>query len=58
MNAIYDYVDRTSEKKTVVTKSKKKKRARTAGVSASRAENLKRSLRLSAELASSREHPE
>ena len=42
--AIYDYVDRTSEKKTVVTKSKKKKRARTAGVSASRAENLKRRL--------------
>ena len=42
--AIYDYVDRTSEKKTVVTKSKKKKRARTAGVSASRAANLKRRL--------------
>jgi len=42
--AIYDYVDRNSEKKPVVTKSKEKKRARTAGVSASRAENLKRKI--------------
>ena len=41
--AIYDYVDRNNTKKTVVTKSKKsKKRARTAGVSATRAENLKK----------------
>ena len=40
--AIYDYVDRNSDKKPVVTKSKEKKRARTAGVSASRAENLKK----------------
>ena len=41
--AIYDYVDRNSTKKTVVSKSKKsKKRARTAGVSATRAENLKK----------------
>ena len=42
--AIYDYVDRNSEKKPVVTKSKEKKRARTAGVSASRAENLKKKI--------------
>ena len=41
--AIYDYVDRNNTKKTVVSKSKKsKKRARTAGVSATRAENLKK----------------
>ena len=40
--AIYDYIDRNSDKKPVVTKSKEKKRARTAGVSASRAENLKK----------------
>ena len=41
--AIYDYVDRNNTKKSVVTKSKKsKKRARTAGVSATRAENLKK----------------
>ena len=32
--AIYDYIDRNSDKKPVVTKSKEKKRARTAGVSA------------------------
>ena len=42
--AIYDYVDRNSDKKPVVTKSKEKKRARTAGVSASRAENLKKKI--------------
>ena len=42
--AIYDYVDRNSEKKPVVSKSKEKKRARTAGVSASRAENLKKKI--------------
>ncbi len=42
--AIYDYVDRNSEKKPVVAKSKEKKRARTAGVSASRAENLKKKI--------------
>ena len=40
--AIYDYIDRNSDKKPVITKSKEKKRARTAGVSASRAENLKK----------------
>ena len=41
--AIYDYVDRNNAKKSVVTKSKKpKKRARTAGVSATRAANLKK----------------
>ena len=39
--AIYDYIDRNSDKKPVV-KIKRKKRARTAGVSASRAENLKK----------------
>ena len=42
--AIYDYIDRNSDKKPVVTKSKEKKRARTAGVSASRAENLKKKI--------------
>ena len=42
--AIYDYVDRNSEKKPVITKSKEKKRARTAGVSAERAENLKKKI--------------
>ena len=42
--AIYDYVDRNSDKKPIVTKSKEKKRARTAGVSASRAENLKKKI--------------
>ena len=42
--AIYDYVARNNEKKPVVTKSKEKKRARTAGVSASRAENLKKKI--------------
>ena len=42
--AIYDYIDRNSDKKPVVTKSKDKKRARTAGVSASRAENLKKKI--------------
>ena len=42
--AIYDYVDRNSEKKPVVTKSKEKKRARTAGGSAERAENLKKKI--------------
>ena len=42
--AIYDYVDRNSDKKPVVAKSKEKKRARTAGVSASRAENLKKKI--------------
>ena len=42
--AIYDYIDRNSDKKPVVAKSKEKKRARTAGVSASRAENLKKKI--------------
>ena len=42
--AIYDYIDRNSDKKPVVTKSKEKKRARTAGVSAGRAENLKKKI--------------
>jgi len=42
--AIYDYIDRNSDKKPIVTKSKEKKRARTAGVSASRAENLKKKI--------------
>lgn len=42
--AIYDYIDRNSDKKPVVTKLKEKKRARTAGVSASRAENLKKKI--------------
>ena len=42
--AIYDYIDRNSDKKPLVTKSKEKKRARTAGVSASRAENLKKKI--------------
>ena len=42
--AIYDYVARNNEKKPVVTKSKEKKRARTAGVSAERAENLKKKI--------------
>ena len=42
--AIYDYVDRNNDKKPVVAKSKEKKRARTAGVSASRAENLKKKI--------------
>ena len=42
--AIYDYVDRNSDKKPIITKSKEKKRARTAGVSASRAENLKKKI--------------
>ena len=42
--AIYDYIDRNSDKEPVVTKSKEKKRARTAGVSASRAENLKKKI--------------
>lgn len=41
--AIYDYVDRNSGKKSsVVGTKKKKKRARTAGVSASKYENLKK----------------
>ena len=41
--AIYDYVDRNSNKKSTVSAPKKtKKRARTAGVSASRYENLKK----------------
>ncbi|MDP6170470.1 MAG: hypothetical protein QF780_10715 [Candidatus Marinimicrobia bacterium] len=44
--AIYDYVDRNSDEKPVVGKAKVKKRARTAGVSASRAENLERMARL------------
>ena len=39
--AIYDYVDRNSKKERVVTKTKVKKRARTANVGASRAEKLK-----------------
>ena len=41
--AIYDYVDRNNNNKSVAVKSKKeKKRARTAGVSADRANKLKR----------------
>ena len=41
--AIYDYVDRNSNKKSTVSAPKKTKtRARTAGVSASRYENLKK----------------
>ena len=41
--AIYDYVDRNNTKKSVVSEIKKiKTRARTAGVSASRYENLKK----------------
>ena len=40
--AIYDYVDRNNDKKPVAVKAKVKKRARTAGVSAGRAETLKR----------------
>ena len=41
--AVYDYVDRNNNKKPVVTKTKKqKKRARTAGVSATKAADLRR----------------
>ena len=41
--AIYDYVDRNNTQKSVASKLKKpRKRARTAGVSADRAKNLKR----------------
>ena len=41
--AIYDYVDRNSNKKSTVSAPKKTKtRARTAGVSASRYENQKK----------------
>ena len=42
--AIYDYVERNSEKPTTYVAKKEKKRARTAGVSAQRAIDLQKKI--------------